>query len=105
MSEKSEIKRLGAIPVKNSGRGTNKGDAVLPPFLVDVKEYNQSFSVSRKNWAKISTDAIARQDGSQPMFVLALGEEGKTPIRLWVMSEKMGMEMYQAWKEKYEGEV
>lgn len=103
MSEEAELKRIGAVPVKNSGRsrGIEKGDGVLEPFLVDVKEYTKSFSVSRENWKKLSTDAV-HNGRRQPMLVLALLEEGTAPIRLWVMGESMGLEMHEAWKEKYE---
>lgn len=102
MSEEAELKRIGATPVKNSGRsrGIEKGDGVLEPFLVDVKEYTKSFSVSRENWKKLSTDAV-HNGRRQPMLVLALLEEGQAPIRLWVMGESMGMEMHEAWSEKY----
>lgn len=102
-TEAAELKRIGATPVKNSGRsrGVSKGDGILEPFLVDVKEYDQSFSVSRDNWKKISTDALSN-GRREPMFVLALGEEGAQPIRVWVIGESMGLEMLEAWKEKYE---
>lgn len=100
MSEASEIKRIGATPVKNSGRGINKGDCVLGPFLIDVKEYDRSFTVSRSNWAKITTDAMKRQDGSQPGFFLVLSEEGKPPIRLFVMGEAIALEAIEALEEK-----
>jgi len=102
-TEEYELKRIGATPVKNSGRGINKGDGVLEPFLVDVKEYTNSYSVSRNNWAKLSMDSI--QNGKrQPMLVLVLGDkEGKMqPTRVWVVGESMGLEMLEAWKEKYE---
>lgn len=102
-SELAELKRIGATPVKNSGRGMYKGDGILEPFLVDIKEYSESFSVSRKSWAKLSTDSI--QNGRrQPMFVLVLGDkEGKSqPVRVWVVGESMGQEMLEAWREKHE---
>lgn len=100
-SELAELKRMGATPVKNSGRGQNKGDGVLEPFLVDVKEYDNSFSVSRDNWAKISTDSV--QNGRrQPLFALALGKEGEQPVRVFVVGESMFHEMREAWLEKYE---
>jgi hypothetical protein len=104
LSEASQIKRAGAKAVKNSGRGIQKGDATLYPFLIDFKEYSDSFSVSRTNWAKISTDAIKRQDGSQPCFGLALGKERQRSVRVYVVGEKMFHEMREAWLEKY-GEI
>jgi len=101
-TEEYELKRIGATPVKNSGRGLYKGDGVLEPFLVDVKEYTNSYSVSRDNWAKLSMDSI--QNGKrQPMFVLVLGdkESKMQPTRVWVVGESMGLEMLEAWREKY----
>lgn len=101
MSEDFELKRLGATPVKNSGRskGIAKGDGVLEPFLVDVKEYTNSFSVSRDNWGKLCSDAISN-GRREPMLLLALqGAEGKTPVRVWVISDAMGQEMLSAWRE------
>jgi hypothetical protein len=108
MSEAAEIKRDGATPVKNSGRskGTNKGDAILEPFLVDYKEYNKTFGVSKEFWAKISTDAI-NNGRRQPALKLVIRDdddpESKTPkTRLWVIGDSMFHEMLEAWKEKYE---
>lgn len=93
-SELSEIKRDGAVPQKNSGRGKHdKGDAVLEPFLVDYKEYDQSFSVSRSNWAKLQSDAF-KAGRREPAFKLVLGEEGSTQkLRLWVISDAMFHEL------------
>jgi hypothetical protein len=103
MSEAAEIKRMGATPQRNSGRGIlEKGDAKLHPFLIDIKEYDESFSVSRKNWAKLTSDAYRAQK-SVPAFFLALGSESdKTKLRLWVISDDMFQEMREAWLEKYE---
>jgi hypothetical protein len=100
-SELSEIKRFGGTPQKNSGRGAvKKGDAILEPFLVDVKEYAKSYSLSLDNWAKICTDAV--QAGRyQPALNIVLGE-GNNRARMWVVSEAMFLEMHEAWKEKYE---
>lgn len=102
MSEKKEIARMGAKPQRNSGRGIlEKGDATLGPFLVDIKEYDESFSVSRKNWAKVQSDAFRAQQ-RQPTFALALGNPDRTDIlRLWVISDTMFHEMLEAWEEKY----
>lgn len=88
MSEKDEIKRDGATPVKNSGRskGTNKGDAVLGEFLVDYKEYSKSFSINAKFWSKICTDAIHNGKRS-PALKLVMGEDGSPKTRLWVVEE------------------
>ena len=98
-SELDEIKRFGGTPQKNSGRGAvKKGDATLGPFLVDVKEYSRSYGVSISNWAKVSSDAI-KSGGFQPAINIVLGETNR--VRLWVVSEAMFLEMYEAWTEKY----
>lgn len=102
MSEASEIKRDGAVAQSNSGRGQHaKGDAILEPYLVDYKEYSESFSVSRKVWAKISTDAF-KSGRRQPALKLVLGDpdpESKAKVRLWVISDTMFHEMHAAWKQ------
>jgi hypothetical protein len=101
MSELDEIKRFGGKPQRNSGRGVlQKGDAILEPFLVDVKEYDESFSVSRTVWAKLQADAFKAQH-RQPAFMLALGsKETAGKLRVWVISDTMFKEMLQAWQEK-----
>lgn len=100
MSEERELKRAGAKAQKNSGRGTHaKGDGVLDPFLVDVKEYDKSFGVSTKVWAKLSLDAY-KAGNLEPALYLVLGEEGKW-TRLWVVSDAMFHQMHEAWMEKY----
>lgn len=106
MSEEKELKRIGAAPVKNSGRGTKKGDGKLGPFLVDVKEYEEGFRVTRAVWAKASSDVISRQDVEEPLLMLALRPKGTdvdktTPLRVIVTGEAMWLEMYEAWKEKH----
>lgn len=78
-----------------------KGDARLGPFLIDYKEYDESFAVSRKNWAKLQSDAF-RTEQSQPAFRLILGsKDNPSPLRLWVVSDDMFFEMLEAWEEKY----
>ena len=102
-SERDEIKRFGGKPQPNSGRGVfKKGDAILEPFMVDVKEYGKSYSVSIANWAKVSTDA--RKAGFyHPALNIVLGEaNSRLPrTRLWVVEEEMFHEMHEAWLEKY----
>lgn len=98
--ELAEIKRFGGTPVKNSGRGLKKGDATLGPFLVDVKEYEKSFSVSEDFWAKISTDSISN-GLRQPALRIVLGKMGERRTRLWVIGDSMFDEMLEAWTEKY----
>lgn len=102
MSEASEVKRDGARAQRNSGRGIlEKGDAILGEICYDIKEYNESFSVSRKNWAKIATDAF-KSGRKIPALKLVLGSKGSdSKIRLWVINDDMFHEMYEAWEEKY----
>lgn len=104
MSEEAELKRIGATPVRNSGRGLKKGDGILYPFLVDIKEYTNSHSVSRSSVAKLGKDCQTHTPRLEPMFVLVLGKEGEAPVRMWVVPELMGMQMHEAWMEKH-GEV
>lgn len=47
----------GARPVKNSGRGIRKGDAELFNYLVDYKDYTNSFSISYNAWRKHAKDS------------------------------------------------
>ena len=101
-NEAAEIKRVGGTPVKNSGRGLQKGDFVLGPFLGDIKEYKKSFAVTQEMWAKISTDSI-KNGRRQPALRLVIGEEGGPRTRLWVIGDSMFQEMLEAWQEKYEG--
>lgn len=100
-SEREEIKRFNGKPQPNSGRGAHKkGDATLGPFVVDVKEYEKSYSVSVANWAKISTDA--RTSGFfHPALNIVLGDPAQRRTRLWVIDDDMFQEMLEAWEEKH----
>ncbi len=97
-SELYELERIGAVPQKNSGRGTHaKGDGILDPFCVDVKESKKSFTLSRAVWAKITGDA--RLSGLlSPALKIVLGDEGETKMRIMAVDETMFLEMYNAWK-------
>ncbi len=99
MSEESELKRIGATPQKNSGRGKfAKGDGILGNFLVDVKEYNKVYQLSRSNWAKVQTDAT--QAGNlDPLLKVTLRDDdmiASVPIRLIVISESAFIELQEA---------
>jgi hypothetical protein len=85
-SELRELKRMGAVPQKNSGRGKHdKGDGILAGiWMVDVKEYAKSYSLSIDGWAKTCTDAF-RAGQKEPLLLVVLGE-GKDRIRLVVHS-------------------
>jgi hypothetical protein len=82
MSERSETKRLGAKPVKNSGRGQKKGDAIFENFTVDFKEYPKGFTVNQDNWAKATTDAMKNKN--DPAIIVVLGE-GSRKTRLAII--------------------
>ena len=85
MSETKEIKRDGARAQKNSGRGKiQKGDAVWKDFLVDYKEYEKSFSLSKSSWGKVCTDGIKVNSRLIPALKVILGK-GNTKVRLAVI--------------------
>lgn len=84
MSERSEIKRMNAKGHKNSGRGQyQKGDASWKNFIVDVKEYSKSFSLTKDVWAKIVTDTLRTDKTKSPALKVVLGDEQK--VRLAVI--------------------
>jgi hypothetical protein len=101
MSEALEAARDGATLHRNSGRGViEKGDASLGPFCIDYKEYDKQFGVSVGVWAKATKDAMRMR--KQPALKLVLGDSEKnSKVRLWVISDTMFHEMYEAWEEKY----
>lgn len=99
MSEIEELKRIGAVPQPNSGRGkSNKGDGVLDDiYIVDVKEYSKSFSLSKSVWAKICTDAA--KSNKEPMLLVVLGDEGAPRTRLVVISDEEFLELRESYNE------
>lgn len=104
MAELNEIRRFGGVPQKNSGRGKHsKGDATWGKFLVDVKEYSKSFSLSVKMWSKVSTDAS--KEGLDPTLNVVLGEEGKPRLRLWVITDEDMREYQQLLEERDSKEI
>lgn len=84
MSERGEIKRIGATAHKNSGRGMKKADASWEDFVVDIKEYSKSYSVSQDSWAKIVTDTLRVDRKKSPALMLVLGE-GNKKVRLAII--------------------
>lgn len=84
MSERSELKRAGLKAHKNSGRGMVKADGSDDEFVVDVKEYSKSFSITQDNWAKIVTDTMRVDRAKNPALMLVIGE-GNKKIRLAVI--------------------
>lgn len=96
-TERNELARLGATPVKNSGRGQHdKGDGIIyqsdnePWITVDVKEYAKGYRLTPENWTKINTDAKANR--TDPALMIVLGEnEPKT--RIVAISEHLFKEL------------
>jgi hypothetical protein len=85
MSERSELKRMGAKAHKNSGRGKyQKADGSTERFIVDVKEYSKSISINEDIWAKIVTDCLKTDNTKNPLLMLVLGS-GNRKTRLAVI--------------------
>jgi hypothetical protein len=84
MSERSEAKRIGAKLHKNSGRNNKKGDATWKNYIVDIKEYSKSFSLSQDVWAKVVTDCLRVDKKKSPALIVVLGE-GNRKTRLAVV--------------------
>ena len=83
MSERSELKRIGAKAHKNSGRGKiQKADGNLDRYIVDVKEYSKSFSINRDVWAKICTDTLKTDPEKSPVLMIVLGDTHKTRLAI-----------------------
>jgi len=92
MSERSEIKRIGAKAHKNSGRGQYvKSDATWKDFIVDIKEYSKSFSVSQDVWAKVVTDTLRTDNTKDPAIMVVLGDKIKTRLAIieWSKLEEL----------------
>jgi hypothetical protein len=88
MSEYSEAKRIGASLHKNSGRGNKKADATWKNYVVDIKEYSKSFSLTQDVWAKVVTDALKVDKSKSPALIVVLGEVGrKTRLAVVELSE------------------
>lgn len=84
VSERGEAKRIGAKLHKNSGRNQKKGDATWNNYVVDIKEYSKSFSISQDVWAKVVTDQMKVDREKSPALILVLGE-GNRKTRLAVI--------------------
>lgn len=100
-SELNELRRINAEPTKNSGRGKlNKGDGVIGGLAtVDVKEYKESFGLSKKMVAKLNLDS--QTNGTRyGMFFVVLGED-EPRQRFACLPEAMYNELIEAYEEKY----
>ena len=84
MSERGELKRIGAKRHKNSGRGAVKADGSLEDFVVDVKEYKKSYSISQESWAKIVSDTMSVDRKKDPVIMVVLGD-GNKKVRLAII--------------------
>lgn len=82
MSERSELKRIGAKQHKNSGRNMMKADGNLDRYVVDVKEYAKSFSINQDVWAKIVTDTLRVDPNKNPVLMIVLGESKKVRLAI-----------------------
>lgn len=88
MSEKNEAKRIGARLHRNSGRGRfEKADASTDRYVIDIKEYSKSFSVSKASWSKICTDTVKVDVNKEPVLCLVLGEQQKTRLAVIAWDE------------------
>jgi hypothetical protein len=78
LSEKAELRRIGAKSHKNSGRGQyQKADGNIERFVVDIKEYGKSISLSQDMWAKIVTDCLRTDNKKNPLLMAVLGSGGR----------------------------
>ncbi len=84
MSERQELKRIGAKQHKNSGRGMVKADGSTDDFVIDVKEYSKSYSISQDSWAKIVSDTMKVDRKKDPALMIVLGE-GNKKVRLAII--------------------
>lgn len=100
-TERAELKRMGAKAHKNSGRGMKKADGSLPNYVVDVKEFSKSFSVSRDVWAKVCTDTVRVDPSKEPVLCIVLGDQQKTRLAIISWTE---FEALQEIRMKYEQE-
>lgn len=92
MSERGEIKRMGAKAHKNSGRGQyQKGDASWHNFIVDIKEAEKSFNINQDVWAKITTDTLKTDRTKNPALKIVLGDKQKVRLALieWEVLEQI----------------
>jgi DNA-binding FadR family transcriptional regulator len=79
--EAREAKIDNAKPVKNSGRGFQKGDATFHRFLLDYKHNSSSFSLTRAAWLKHRKDAW-RSQYRYPCISVVLGEDSDVKVAI-----------------------
>lgn len=59
-----------------------KADGNLDNYVVDVKEYSKSFSVTQDVWAKIVTDTLKVDPNKSPVIMLVLGDQRKVRLAI-----------------------
>lgn len=79
--EKREAKIDGAKPVKNSGRGLKKGDAVMNQFVVDYKHNGKTFTLTRDSWIKLRKDAW-KSNYKHPLISVVLGDDSDVKVAI-----------------------
>ena len=100
MSERSEVKRDGAKPQKNSGRGDyQKGDSQWHDFVVDYKEYEKSISTSKSIWSKICTDTFKVSRDKYPVLKIILGKDNQK-TRLAVIEWALLEQLIECWEDR-----
>lgn len=88
--EEAESKRIGAKPQKNSGRGHyQKGDAVLPDFVVDYKFADKSFTLNEKVWSKLCTDTMRVDTDKSPLLYVVLGGNTRLAVIEYAVLEDL----------------
>lgn len=98
MTERSEARRDSAVQQKNSGRGQyQKGDAKWHNFVVDYKETNSHFSLSKNVWAKICTDTFKVDRNMHPALKIIIGPDSK--IRLGIIEWSLLEDLVKFWEE------
>lgn len=80
--EAKEAKKDGFRTVRNSGRGTMKGDAKSTSFLIDYKFNAKSFTLSLKNWMTLKRQAW-NEGQRNPLIVVKFEDGTKVGIVQW----------------------
>lgn len=89
--ERKEAKKDGINPVRNSGRGVVKGDALSPRFLVDYKFNATSFQLRLQNWIKLQRDAW-KEGQRLPIICIKFEDETKVGIIPWEVLKEIGLD-------------
>lgn len=79
-TERAILLSVGATPHKNSGRGMVKADGHDNMFVIDVKETEKSFSINKKVWDKVCSDAYQVDPNKNPQLLVVLGGRKKLAV-------------------------